>query len=438
MVTKGIIKSIDLTGNTCKVHMPFFETAGNDPIIATAIISNTPGSYNGYKVGDVVLVAFEDNNLDTPVVMGKLYLGAEKEKADPRGVLNVEESSTSKKAALPADSVLTSKVDSNVTNTAAPFGSLSSIANELNTLNTNVDQMDRDYGNRFKQVITEIGSQGENFESKLEQTAQSITATVTSTKEELQENIEAVQDNVDQTNKDLADAKDNFSKTITETKTALEVEDGKIKASVEEVSKTVTAHGETIASHTTQISQNTESITLEASARQEAVSNLDKSISDNTALIKENTANIKINADSISQEVTAREEALSGAVKELESKITSTSDGINAQVTERLSEKLDIKNNGESTTEEGQVVQHGFGWDLSKDEWLIKAYDQNSEGTLPTDGLDIFKITRDTVEINAPHVRLTGYPRETIVRYAYGTKDTYPALYKDNTKKSNS
>jgi hypothetical protein len=361
MVTKGIIKSIDLTGNTCKVHMPFFETAGNDPIIATAIISNTPGSYNGYKVGDVVLVAFEDNNLDTPVVMGKLYLGVEKEKADPRGVLNVEESSTSKKAALPADSVLTSKVDSNVTNTAAPFGSLSSIANELNTLNTNVDQMDRDYGNRFKQVITEIGSQGENFESKLEQTAQSITATVTSTKEELQENIDAVQDNVDQTNKDLADAKDDFSKTITETKTALEVEDGKIKASVEEVSKTVTAHGETIASHTTQISQNTESITLEASARQEAVSNLDKNISENAALIKENTANIKINADSISQEVTAREEALSGAVKELESKITSTSDGINAQVTERLSEKLDIKNNGESTTEEGQVVQHGFG-----------------------------------------------------------------------------
>ena len=33
MVTKGIIKSIDLTGNTCTVHMPYFETAGNDEII---------------------------------------------------------------------------------------------------------------------------------------------------------------------------------------------------------------------------------------------------------------------------------------------------------------------------------------------------------------------------------------------------------------------
>jgi hypothetical protein len=54
MITKGIIKTLDYNGNTCTVHMPLFETPGNDPIIETATISNTPGSYNGYKVGDVV------------------------------------------------------------------------------------------------------------------------------------------------------------------------------------------------------------------------------------------------------------------------------------------------------------------------------------------------------------------------------------------------
>ena len=76
MVTKGIITSIDFNGNTCKVRIPFFETAGNDPIISDAIISNTPGVYNGYKVDDVVLVAFEDGLMNNPVVIGKLYLGA--------------------------------------------------------------------------------------------------------------------------------------------------------------------------------------------------------------------------------------------------------------------------------------------------------------------------------------------------------------------------
>jgi hypothetical protein len=48
---------------------------------------------------------------------------------------------------------------------------------------------------------------------------------------------------------------------------------------------------------------------------------------------------------------------------------------------------------------------------------------------LPEDGLDIFKITRKSIEINTPNVRMSGYPRATYVRYAYGTKDTYPDLY---------
>lgn len=174
MVTKGIIKSIDLLGNTCTVHIPFFETAGNDPIIETATVSNTPGSYNGYKVGDAVYVAFEDGNMSTPVVIGKLYLGTEKEKADPRGVSNVEESSAAKKATLPADSKLTAEIDSNVPNTTVPYSSLSSIANGLNTLNTNVGQMDRDYGNRFKQVI----SNADGLKSELEQTAERMVAKV--------------------------------------------------------------------------------------------------------------------------------------------------------------------------------------------------------------------------------------------------------------------
>ena len=178
MVTKGIIKTLDLTGNTCTVRLPLFETAGNDHIIGTATISNTPGSYNGYKEGDVVWVAFEDGSMNSPVVIGKLYLGVEEERKDPRGVLNVENSTVSKTASMPADTKLSVQTDHNIPNTTSPFGSLSSIANNLNALNTSVAQNDRDYGNKFKQVASEIDTQGTQFRSSLTQTAKEIRAEV--------------------------------------------------------------------------------------------------------------------------------------------------------------------------------------------------------------------------------------------------------------------
>ena len=106
MIVKGIIKSIDVQGNTCVVRMPYFETAGNDEIIATATVSNSPGSYNGYKVDDVVWVAFENDQLECPVVIGKLYLGIEAERADPRGTLNVVDSKVSRTAEIPFDTKL--------------------------------------------------------------------------------------------------------------------------------------------------------------------------------------------------------------------------------------------------------------------------------------------------------------------------------------------
>ena len=54
MITKGIIKSIDFNGNSCIVRMPYFETAGSSEVVCEALVSNTPGVYNGYKENDVV------------------------------------------------------------------------------------------------------------------------------------------------------------------------------------------------------------------------------------------------------------------------------------------------------------------------------------------------------------------------------------------------
>ena len=183
MVTKGIITSIDFNGNTCQVRIPLFETAGNDPIISTAVVSNTPGSYNGYKVGDVVLVAFEDGKMETPVVIGKLYLGAEKEKADPRGSLNTESLVAAKTAAVPADTKLTTNTDKNLPNTMNPYANLSSIANNLNKLNTDVNYLDVFTNNQFSSVITDVNKQGEELRSEIKQTASNIEANVVHTHE---------------------------------------------------------------------------------------------------------------------------------------------------------------------------------------------------------------------------------------------------------------
>ena len=192
MITKGQITSIDLSGNTCSVRMPFFESAGNDEINGVATISNTPGSYNGYKVGDVVWVAFENNLMELPVVIGKLYLGAELEKADPRGTINVETSATSKSATIPFDTKMSSSLDKDTPNTTAPYFSLSSLTAKVSTLDKDLGQMDRDYGNRFKQVITSQDNQNKNITSLIEQTAKSIRSEVTTVSDKADANAESI------------------------------------------------------------------------------------------------------------------------------------------------------------------------------------------------------------------------------------------------------
>ena len=57
-----------------------FEGAGNtEAVIVPAIFSISPGVFNGYLAEDVVILGFENNHFDQPVVLGKLYLGSEQE-----------------------------------------------------------------------------------------------------------------------------------------------------------------------------------------------------------------------------------------------------------------------------------------------------------------------------------------------------------------------
>ena len=381
MITKGIIKSIDFLGNTCTVHIPFFETAGNDPIIETATVSNTPGSYNGYKIGDVVYVAFEDGSMSTPVIIGKLYLGTEKEKSDPRGVVNVEESTTTKKASLPADSALTAEFEETTPNTTVPYTSLASIANGLNTLNTEVGQMDRDYGNRIMSIISNADGQSTLFT----QTVTELRTSVNDLQSDTTTSLAAINTRIDGANTDIANANTLIRGVSSElTQTAAE-----IRAEI-----AATAQGGVEASNTA-ITQTANEIKSEVATIQ---ANLESSISQNTSAIQQNANTINARVDT----------------------------------------KLDSRSQGsaESTEITSGLTSKGLGWGLDNTKWVVKAYDQNTGNTLPEAGLDLFKITRDTIEINAPNVRLAGYPRVTTVRYAYGTDTVHPSLYKNEQNKS--
>lgn len=76
MVTKAVVRSINNTANRCIVRMPLFETASNSaPVEAEALVSITPGLFNNLVVGDIVFVAFEENALEKPIIIGKLFKG---------------------------------------------------------------------------------------------------------------------------------------------------------------------------------------------------------------------------------------------------------------------------------------------------------------------------------------------------------------------------
>ena len=91
MVTKAIIQSINRNTNKCAVRMPLFESASSSgPVVVEALINIPPGVYNNLAKDDVVFVAFEENALEKPIVLGKLYRGPnfEKETAGGAGVFN--------------------------------------------------------------------------------------------------------------------------------------------------------------------------------------------------------------------------------------------------------------------------------------------------------------------------------------------------------------
>jgi hypothetical protein len=148
MITKGIIKSIDYNNNTCIIRIPLFENAAQkDEVYATATFAIQPGFINSYNENDVVIISFEENRINSPIILGKLYLGIDKEASEVRGSLHCD-SITATKATLPINTKLTcnggDKTLVNVQNGISTYKTIADIISALHTTEetfkkTNID-----------------------------------------------------------------------------------------------------------------------------------------------------------------------------------------------------------------------------------------------------------------------------------------------------------
>ena len=78
MITKAIVRSINAAANRCIIRMPLFETASNpNPVEAEALVNIAPGLFNSLEVGDIVFIAFEENEIHKPIILGKLFRGTD-------------------------------------------------------------------------------------------------------------------------------------------------------------------------------------------------------------------------------------------------------------------------------------------------------------------------------------------------------------------------
>lgn len=107
MLTKAIIQSIDYTKNMCRVRIPLFENAARNINIieADAQINIVPGIYNSYKTGDIVFIGFEENKMELPIILGKLFVSASAEADSYRGNVSGNSLAITDTAQLPYSTV---------------------------------------------------------------------------------------------------------------------------------------------------------------------------------------------------------------------------------------------------------------------------------------------------------------------------------------------
>lgn len=140
MVTKAIIRSINKNGTRCMVEMPLFNTASNpSPVIAEALVCITPGFYSNLCVNDIVFVTFEENKLEKPIILGKLYTGAADESTIRGGGGVMDALKINSEAVLPCSTLFRFSETSNHHYT--DFNTPKKLADNIKQLKKDIEQL---------------------------------------------------------------------------------------------------------------------------------------------------------------------------------------------------------------------------------------------------------------------------------------------------------
>lgn len=109
MLAKATILSIpDKNSNKFTVQIPMLNKAGRGDkgTIMEAIMCFTPGNLYGYEPGDVVIVGFEQNLMNKPIILGLMYKKGHELKYNNYTYSNNLNINEHGKARLPADTEL--------------------------------------------------------------------------------------------------------------------------------------------------------------------------------------------------------------------------------------------------------------------------------------------------------------------------------------------
>lgn len=72
MITRGLVTYIDYKTARCLVRLPIFENTKGQKLEMPAMMLTYPGITPDYNLGDTVFIAFCDNALNAPIVLGKI------------------------------------------------------------------------------------------------------------------------------------------------------------------------------------------------------------------------------------------------------------------------------------------------------------------------------------------------------------------------------